>query len=75
MRYMTMRTFSSSTTWTAPAGVTQVLISVGRSSPGGGTNTGFASQVIPVTPNTTYTITIGAGNTLNPSKHYKESRK
>lgn len=67
MRYSTSQTFSSSGSWTAPAGVTSVLVVAGRSSTSGNTDTGFVSSVLNVTPNTTYTITIGAGNTTNAS--------
>ena len=68
--------FSSSGSWTAPAGVTQVwvLAQGGGGGGDGGRNTTFGTSAggygtIPVflqtavTPNTSYTITIGAGGT------------
>lgn len=67
MRYSTQQTFSSSGSWVCPAGVTSVLILAGRSSTSGNTNTGNVPLLATVVPNTTYTVTIGAGNTSNAS--------
>ena len=64
--------FASTTTWTAPAGVTQLRITAAGGGGGGGAvNTGgegggggfggFASAIISVTPATVYTVTIGDG--------------
>lgn len=73
------QTFNSSTTWTAPTGVTlvSVIAAAGGGGGGGGAQTstsaghysmgggGGGGQVIrqslPVTPGTTYAVTIGAG--------------
>ena len=72
----TSQMFTSTTTWTVPAGVTQViLIGAGGGAGGaGGTRTILqdvpggngvvpSMKIISVVPNTTYTITIGAGGT------------
>lgn len=70
-----MQMFTSSNTWTAPAGVTNViLIGCGGGSGGRGGNSttgliwGFGGKgtvptmkVVSVTPNTTYTVTVGGG--------------
>jgi hypothetical protein len=64
--------FASTTTWTAPAGVTQLRITAAGGGGGGGANNtggegggggfgGFASAIISVTPATVYTVTIGDG--------------
>ena len=62
-------TFTSSSTWVAPAGVTSVrILAVGGGGAGGcgwegggGGAGGFVDQTFAVTAGTTYTITIGAG--------------
>ena len=64
--------FASSTTWTCPTGVTQVIVSVVGGGGGGGGNEGNESGgtggvggagigILTVTPATVYTITVGAG--------------
>lgn len=64
--------FAATTTWTAPAGVTQLRITAAGGGGGGGANNtggegggggfgGFASAIISVTPATVYTVTIGDG--------------
>lgn len=72
----TYKHFTSSSTWTAPAGVTRVWV-LAHGGGGGGSggrnatydisNPGFGTVPIlretTVTPNTTYTITIGQGGT------------
>ena len=63
---------TSSTTWTAPAGVTQVKISATGGGGGGAADAfgyaggnggapGMCIAMISVTPGTTYTVTVGAG--------------
>lgn len=73
----TQVTITSSTTWTCPAGVTQVILmgcggggggmggakAVTNSAPYGGAGSCVTQQIISVVPNMTYTITIGAGGT------------
>src|SRR3990167_4490947 len=72
--FATTETFNSSTTWTAPAGVTSVQVEVwgggggggGGSqddSPGGGGGGGAYSidTSITVTPSSNYTVTVGSG--------------
>jgi hypothetical protein len=65
-------TFTSSTTWTAPSGVSQILISgCGGGGGGGGGQSGYGGGggggavpgffTIPVTANDTYTVYIGSG--------------
>lgn len=67
-------TFTSSGSWTAPAGVTHVILwgmggggggaggeSNGTTASGGATGASLGYQMVAVTPNTTYTVTIGAG--------------
>ncbi|MGD9491749.1 MAG: GEVED domain-containing protein [Bacteroidales bacterium] len=67
-------TFTSSGTWTCPAGVTSVTvecwgggggggygISTKGAAGGGGGGGAYASSVVSVTPGNSYTITIGAG--------------
>ena len=74
MAKMNVKYFSTSGSWTAPAGVTEViLIGQGGGSSGGGgagetgsvANSGSATTptmlTATVVPNTTYTVTIGAG--------------
>lgn len=75
--YLKQQTFTSSGSWTAPAGVTSVIL-MGQGGGGGagapfddsgvyyfpgqsGGSTFLTTRVVPVTPGTTYTITIGAG--------------
>ena len=60
--------FAATTTWTAPAGVTQLRITApGGGAGGGGIGTGnagfggFICAMISVTPATVYTVTIGDG--------------
>lgn len=60
--------FTSSSTWTCPAGVTKIRLSVVGGGGGAGRNYGrsggfggYADGVISVTPGTTYTVTVGAG--------------
>lgn len=80
---LTQKTFTSSTTWTAPAGVTSIIVfgqgggggggagganiapnlGVAQRSGAGGIATFLVPRVLTVTPNTTYTITIGSGGT------------
>ena len=72
----TKKVFNSGGTWTAPAGVTQVLVfgmGGGAGGAGGLSSAGMGGQgglgctlrpvLLTVTPNTTYTITIGTGGT------------
>lgn len=72
MQRLTMKTYTGNSSWTAPGGVTAVIVggrggSGGGAAPGGGTQvTGgdgcfTAFTIVTVVPNTTYTITIGAG--------------
>ena len=76
MSKLASKYFSSSGTWTAPAGVTKVLVLAhggGAGGNGGRNATGDQSLLsasttpylveLTVTPNTTYTITIGTGGT------------
>lgn len=69
MRLTTTATFptTGTTSWTAPAGVTTIIITPGRSSTGTGLATGGVGTVLTVVPNTTYTIVIGSGTATNPS--------
>jgi hypothetical protein len=65
--------FSSSTTWTCPPGVTQVLAECwGGGAAGGGSNGAgnngqgggggeYRNGLVPVTPGNNYTVTVGAG--------------
>ena len=64
--------FTSSSSWTAPAGVTKVLVRVRAGGGGGGGGAlngtggtggigGLGEAIITVTPGTTYTITVGTG--------------
>jgi len=69
--------FTSSGTWTAPAGITHVLIEASGAGGGGGLADpactsvydfgqqggigGFVESVIPVTPGSTYTVQVGSG--------------
>jgi hypothetical protein len=61
----TIRTFTSSTTWTAPSGVTSVNYLVVAGGGGGyiagGGAGGLRTGTLSVTPGSTYTVTIGAG--------------
>lgn len=76
MSMLTYKYFSSNGTWTAPAGVTKVWVLAhggGAGGNGGQNTTGNASILsagtspylvqLNVTPNTTYSITIGTGGT------------
>ena len=65
-------TFTTSGTWTAPPGVTEITVEVwggggggaapsGNTGHGGGGGGAYAMQVIPVVPGTTYSFTVGAG--------------
>ena len=64
-------TFDSSTTWTAPAGVTSATIEAwgaggggggtGSNGKGGGGGGGYSSAVVGVTPGNNYTVTVGVG--------------
>lgn len=70
-------TFDSSTTYTIPAGVTQIKVEAwggggrggsrtsGSNSYGGGGGGAYASRIINVTPLTTYTVTVGTGSNNN----------
>lgn len=57
--------------WTCPAGVTSVLVeafgagAAGAAGGGGGGGGGYASQVVTVTPGTTYYMRVGKGGTAN----------
>jgi hypothetical protein len=61
----TSQTFPSSTTWTAPTGVTSVTVELwGAEADGSGFKGeagAYVHSVVPVTPGHNYTITIGAG--------------
>jgi len=68
----TKATFSSSGTWTCPAGITEVIVlgtggggggagSSGSEQATGGLGSGQRMQFVSVVPNTAYTVTIGAG--------------
>ncbi len=65
-------TFTTSGTWTAPPGVTEITVEAwggggggaapsGNTGHGGGGGGAFAMQVIPVSPGITYSFTVGAG--------------
>lgn len=68
-------TFTSSGSWTAPPGVTQVLVEAWGGGGAGGAATGnpaaggggaggaYARKVVSVTPGNTYTVTVGSGGT------------
>ena len=70
---MAEETFSSSTTWNAPTGVTSVTVECWGGGGGGGRATGnpatggggaggsYALKQVSVTPGNTYTITVGTG--------------
>jgi hypothetical protein len=71
-----VQTLSSSTTWTAPTGVTSVTVEAegaggggsglnvdGTTGGGGGGGGAYASSVVAVTPGTGYAVAIGAGGT------------
>lgn len=70
---MTVETFTSSTTWTAPAGVTTVTVECWGGGGGGGDAEGnpaaggggaggcYALKEVAVTPGNNYTVTVGAG--------------
>ena len=87
MAKLVKKYFTTTTTWTAPAGVTEVLcIATGGGGAGGfgGANINFGggggggsvqkSQYITVVPNTSYTITIGAGGVYGGNLDGKEIR-
>ena len=61
----TIQTFTSSTTWTAPAGVSSVNYLVvaggGGAYIGGGGAGGYRTSTLSVTPGSTYTVTVGGG--------------
>ena len=61
----TIKTFTSSTTWTAPTGVSSVNYLVvaggGGAYIGGGGAGGYRTGTLSVTPGNTYTVTVGAG--------------
>lgn len=77
MDRFTKVTFNSSGSWTCPAGVTCILVwGMGGGASGGGSSQGsgvlygmggagqhLQATILDVTPNTTYTITIGDGGT------------
>ena len=66
-----MQDFDSSGTWTAPAGVTSVMVEAWGGGSGASGNSGsadvngtggaYGKSILSVTPGTTYTITVGAG--------------
>jgi MSHA biogenesis protein MshQ len=68
-------TFTASGTWTAPAGVTSVVVEVwagggagggnttGSDGGGGGGGGGYSKSTIAVVPGNNYTVTVGAGGT------------
>ena len=66
---------NSSHSWTAPAGVTHVLIELWGGGGGGGGGVGggggaYSRSVIEVTPGTTYTVLVGGGGDgFDPSGH------
>ncbi|GEM_PF-2008300 len=73
----TSQTFNSSTTWTAPAGVTSVMVEIWGSGGGGGSNDSgggaggggggaYSLQVVSVTPGNNYTVTIGTAGRYQP---------
>ncbi len=74
-----IQTFTSSGSWTAPAGVTKADVKVWGAGGGGGSagncsgagagggGGGFAESIVTVVPGTAYTITIGAGGTAGTS--------
>jgi len=67
------QTFSTTGSWTAPAGVTSVTVDAWGGGGGGGGNSttaqggggggggAFARKVVTVSPSTSYTVTVGAG--------------
>ncbi|MBK6904853.1 MAG: hypothetical protein IPH04_19110 [Saprospirales bacterium] len=67
------QTFTSSGTYTVPAGVTAIVVQVwgagggggsgnaGNNSRGGGGGGAFAASMFPVTPGNTYAVVVGAG--------------
>jgi len=74
------QTFNSSTTFTAPIGVTSVTVETfggggkggsrvtgGNGAYGGGGGGAYAKSVITVVPGTTYTVTVGAGSSSSAS--------
>lgn len=79
MDRFTKVTFNSSGSWTCPAGVTRVLVwgmGGGASGAGGFNSSNYGvggvgqhlqAVILDVVPNTTYTITIGAGGTATTS--------
>ncbi len=80
MDRFTKKIFNSSGSWVCPAGVTRVLVwgmGGGASGSGGSNNSNFGrggvgqnlqAVILDVVPNTTYTITIGAGGAKTTSK-------
>jgi hypothetical protein len=71
----TMQVFTSSGTFTVPAGVSRIMVaawgggggggaSYGQYSGGGGGGGGFGQGVFSVTPGTLFTVTVGAGGSL-----------
>lgn len=61
MRLQTQVTFTTNSTWTCPAGVTNIIITPGVNS------YNAVGSVIVVVPNTTYSIVVGGKSTLTPS--------
>src|ERR1041384_1475161 len=69
------QTFTATGTWTAPGGVTSVVVkcwggggggggtAVNPSAGGGGAGGAFSTSTITVVPYTTYTVTVGAAGT------------
>lgn len=57
MKRITSRTYTSNSSWTAPAGVTSIMIGDARG----------PRSMISVTPGTAYTITVGGASTLVPA--------
>lgn len=53
---------TGSTTWTCPAGVTQVKATIASGGSTSGGPGGYLSTVVPVTPGTSYPIVVGAAN-------------
>lgn len=80
MDRFTKKIFNSSGTWTCPAGVTRILVwGMGGGASGcggfisssygrGGVGQNLQAVVLDVVPNTTYTITIGAGGAKTTSQ-------